>query len=129
MLLKDTEKNWKNVAANYHVASELDKAIYAYGRSADKADDGENYVKQAELLSDAYKYKDSVQVFNKALKKGKIDDVGKVHFRKGIAYLELKQFNNSIQSFGEATKYKKWKQRAGQYINYAKTQQSNAAKL
>ena len=128
-VVQDTEKNWKNIASNFHVASELDKAIAAYERSAKKSDSGENDIKQAELLSDSSKYKRSVEVFDRALKKGKIKDVGKVHFRKGIAYLELKQFNRSIASFGEALKYKKWKQRASQYLSYAKTQKANAAKL
>ena len=128
-VVEDTEKNWTNIASNFHVASELNKAIYAYSRSAAKSDTGLNDVKQAELLSDAYKYKQAIQVFDKALKKGKLEDVGKVHFRKGVAYLEMKQFNRSIASFGEALKYKRWKQRARQYLSYTKTQKANAAKL
>jgi len=128
-VVKDTEKNWKNVASNFHVASELGLAIKAYERSASKSSHGENDVKQAELLADSSKYKKAIQVFDKAIKKGGVKDLGKVYFRKGIAYLELKQFNSSIASFGKATKYKKWRRQAVQYTSYAKTQKKNAAKL
>ncbi len=128
-IVKDTVKNWDNIAANFHVASELDKAIDAYARSAAKADTGEYDVKQAELLSDRERYKKAVEVFNRALQKGKLKDVGKVHFRKGIAYLEMKQYNSSIAAFKEAQKYKKWKKQAGQYLKYANTRKANAAKL
>jgi len=128
-IVKDTVKNWDNIAANYHVASELDKAIEAYERSAAKADTGEYDVKQAELLSDRERYKKAVQVFDRALSKGKLKDVGKVHFRKGVAYLEMKQYNRSIASFREAQKYKKWKRQAEQYLKYANGRKANAAKL
>ena len=128
-IVKDTDKNWNNIAANFHMANELGKASEAYGRSAAKSSTGEYDVKQAEILSDSYKYKKSIAAFDRALKKGKVKDVGSVHFRKGIAYLELKQFSRSIASFGQAVKYKKWKQRASQYTSFAKTQKANAAKL
>ncbi len=128
-IVKDTEKNWNNVASNFHVASELDKAIEAYERSAAKSDTGEYDVKQAELLSDRERYKQAVQVFDRALSKGKLKDVGKVHFRKGVAYLEMKQYNRSIASFREAQKYKKWKKQAEQYLKYASGCKANAAKL
>jgi len=128
-LVEDTEKNWNNIAQNFHISSELDKAIYAYGRAAAKATDGEKHIKQAELLSDRYKYKKAIETFDKGLKKGGLKDIGKVHFRKGIAYLELKQFNSSIASFQEATKYKKWRRQAVQYSSHAKNRKKQAAKL
>ncbi len=128
-IVKDTDSNWNNIASNFHAANELDKAIEAYQRAAAKSETGEYDVKQAELLSDREKYKTAVQVFDRALSKGKIDDVGKVHFRKGVAYLEMKQYNSSIAAFREAQKYKKWKKQAQQYLRYANGQKANAAKL
>jgi len=128
-VVKSTEKNWKNVAQNYHIASELDKAIHAYGKSAKESSHGKNDIKQAELLADRYKYQKAIEAFDRGMKKGEIDDVGKVHFRKGIAYLELKQFNRSIASFEKATKYKKWRRQAVQYGSHAKNRKKQAAKL
>jgi len=128
-IVKDTEKNWKNIASNFHVASELDKAIEAYGRSAAKSDSGENNMKRAELLADREKYKAAIAGFNKALEKGDLKDEGKAHFRKGLAYLGLKQYNSAIASLNKATKYKRWRKGAVQWIGFVKNQQKNAAKL
>ena len=127
--VKDTEKNWKNIASNYHIASELDKAIAAYGRSAAKSDTGINDQKRAELLADRERYKEAIEGFNRALKKGKLKDEGKAHFRKGLAYLGLKQYNSAIKSLNKATKYKRWRKGAVQWIGFVKNQQKNAAKL
>jgi len=128
-VVKDTEKNWKNVASNFHVASELEKAIDAYAKSAAKTESGENDLKRAELLADLDKFKQAVAGFNKALEKGALKDPGKAHFRKALAYLGMKQYNSAISSLNKATKYKKWRRQSVQWASYVKTQKKNAAKL
>lgn len=127
-VVEDNEKNWKNVAQNFHIAQEIDKAVYAYGRAAAQASDGENQLKQGELLADDEQFKKALTKLDLALKKG-VKDEGKVHYRKGLAYLGLKQYNRAITHLGKATKYKKWRRRSVQWSGYAKTQKRNAAKL
>lgn len=128
-IVKDTEKNWNNIASNFHVAQELDKAIDAYGRAADKSKSGEKDLKRAELLADQEKYKKAIAGFDKALKKGSLKDAGRAHYRKGMAYFGMKQYNSAIASLQKATKYKKWRRRAVQWTGYVKTQKKQAAKL
>ncbi len=128
-IVKDTEKNWKAVASNYHVAAELNKAIDAYEKSAAKSENGENDLKRAELLADSGEYKRAIKGFDKALEKGGLKEPGKAHMRKGLAYLGLKQFNSAIASLDKATKYKKWRKQSVQWRSYTKTQKANAAKL
>jgi len=128
-VVKNTEKNWTNVAANYHVASEVQKAIDAYGESASKTASGKNDLKQAELLSDDNQYRKAIAAFDKALKKGSLKDSGKAHFRKGLAYIGLKQFDRAVQSLNKASKYKKWRKRSVQWTGYARSQKKNMAKL
>lgn len=128
-VVKDTEKNWKNIASNFHVASELKKAIHAYGKSADKASSGENDLKRAELLADDEQFKKAIAAFNTAISKGSLKDVGRAHFRKALAYLGLKQYNSAIGALDKASKYKKWRRQAVQWSGFAKNQKKNAAKL
>ena len=128
-VVDNTEKNWANVASNFHAANELDKAIDAYAKSAIKTDSGENDLKRAELLADTEQFKKAIAGFDTALKKGSLKEPGKVHFRKGLAYLGLKQYNSAIRSLGLATKYKKWSKQAVQWSGYAKNQKANADKL
>ena len=128
-LVKDTEKNWSNIASNFHVASELEKAIDAYARAAAKSDSGEKDLKRAELLADLDKFKEAIAGFNKALQKGSLKDPGKAHFRKGLAYLGMKQYNSALTALEKATKYKKWRKQSVQWASYVRNQKKNAAKL
>lgn len=128
-LVKDTEKNWTNVASNYHVASEMQKAIDAYGKSAAKTSSGKNDLKRGELLADSDQHKEAIAAFDRALQKGSLKDAGKAHFRKGLAYIGLKQFDKAVASLTEASKYKSWRKRSVQWSSYAKTQKKNMAKL
>jgi tetratricopeptide (TPR) repeat protein len=128
-VVKDTEKNWNNIASNFHVSQELKKAIVAYERAADKSETGEKDLKRAELLADLEEFKKAVAGFDKALQKGSLKDAGRAHYRKGMAYFGMKQYNSSIASLQKATKYKKWRKRAVQWTGYVKTQKKQAAKL
>ncbi|MFT6732484.1 MAG: tetratricopeptide (TPR) repeat protein [Polaribacter sp.] len=127
-VVEGTEKNWKNVGANFHIAQEINKSVYAYGKAGEKAKDGENELKQGELLADDEQFKKAIVKLDVAIKKG-VKDEGKVHYRKGLAYLGLKQYSRAITHLGNATKYKKWRKRSVQWSGYAKTQKKNAAKL
>ena len=128
-LVKGTENNWKNVASNYHVASELKKAIHAYGKSAEKTNSGENDLKRAELLADDEQFQKAIEGFNTAIKKGSLKDTGRAHFRKALAYIGLKQYNSAMGALDKASKYKKWRRQAVQWSGFAKNQKKNAAKL
>ena len=70
--------------------------------SAAKTKNGENDLKRAELLADTEKFKQAIAGFNTALEKGSLKDPGKAHFRKGLSYLGLKQYNSafSFVSYG-----------------------------
>ena len=90
---------------------------------------GEHDLKRAELLADTDQFKRAITGFSAAIKKGSLKDPGNAHFRKGLAYLGLKQYNSAISSLDKATKYKKWRKRAVQWKSYVKTQKTNSAKL
>lgn len=128
-LVEGTEKNWINIASNFHVASELNSAINAYGKSAAITKTGENDLKQAELLADNEEFKKAIAAFNTALKKGSLKDTGRAHFRKALAYLGLKQYNSAIGALDKASKYKKWRRQAVQWSGFAKNQKKSASKL
>jgi len=128
-VVKDNEKNWTNVAANFHVASETQKAIDAYTKSANQTASGKNDMKRGELLADSDQFSKAISAFNKALEKGSLKDEGKAHFRKGLAYLGMKKYDRAVSSLNKASKYKKWRKRSVQWSSYARTQKKNAAKL
>jgi len=127
--VKDNDKNWKDIASNFHVAGELKQAIIAYGRSADKSNSGEMDLKRAELLADDGSFKQAVVGFDKALQKGSLEDPGKAYFRKGLAQYELKKYQQAIRSLLQAKKYSKWRSKSNQWKNYIKGIKERVASL
>lgn len=123
-LVKPEEKNWKAIAANYRVSKEIDKAIVAYGRTAELADDGEEYLTQADLYSEKEKWRDVIKSLDKALNKG-VKDTGRIYFTKGSAQASLGQCKTAIKTLESATKYKKWRKRANAWISYVKDREKH----
>ncbi len=123
-IVKPEESNLRNVASNYLVSKETDKAIAAYGRTAEVAKDGEHYLTQADLYAEKEEWRNAIKALNKALDKG-VDDEGRVLFTKGSAQASLGQCKSSLVSLEGATKYKKWRQRANAWISYVKDKQKH----
>jgi len=123
-LVKPEVKNWKSIAANYRVSKETDKAIVAYGKTAEVDKDGEEFVTQAELYLEKDKYRDSIKALDKALSKG-VKDKGRVLFTKGSAQANLGQCKSAIRTLEDATKYKRWRPRANAWIAYVKDREKN----
>ena len=118
-VVKPEEKNWKSIAANYRVSKEIDKAIVAYGKTADLSEDGEEYLTQADLYLEKEDWRDSITALNNALKKG-VKDTGRVYYTRGSAQANLGQCKSAISSLESATKYKKWRKRANAWISFVK---------
>ncbi|TQV75444.1 tetratricopeptide repeat protein [Aliikangiella marina] len=123
-LVKPEVKNWKSIAANYRVSKEVDKAIVAYGKTAEADKDGEEFVTQAELYLEKESYRDSIKALDKALAKG-VKDKGRVLFTKGSAQANLGQCKTAIRTLEDATKYKNWRKRANAWIAYVKDREKN----
>lgn len=123
-LVKPEVKNWKSIATNYRVSKEAEKAIVAYGKTAELDKDGEEYVTQAEMYLEKDKYRDSIKSLDKALAKG-VKDKGRVLFTKGSAQANLGQCKSALRTLEDATKYKSWRPRANAWISYVKDREKN----
>ncbi|WP_196137414.1 tetratricopeptide repeat protein [Aliikangiella sp. G2MR2-5] len=119
-LVKSEKKIWQAIANNYHISNEISKAIVAFGKTGELSDTGESYLKQAELLTDEERWGDAVAAYDKALQKGKLDDPGRAHFRKGVALISMGRCDSGMSVLETASKYKKYRQRASQWTDFAK---------
>lgn len=117
-IVKPEENNWKNVANNYRYSNELDKAIIAYGRTAEVADSGEYYLSQGELYMEKEGWKSAISALTKAIRKGKLDDKGRAYYRKGIALGSSGKCSDSIKALRQAAKFKLWSKPAKQGIAF-----------
>jgi len=126
-VVEGEKKNWIAVAQNYHVSNELEKAIDAYGTTAEISDVGSEYLKQAEILTDEDRHREAVVAFDKALKKGGLDneEKGRAYFRKGTTLVNMGSCDAGIGVLEQAKKFKKFRRQADQWISHANVQKRN----
>jgi tetratricopeptide (TPR) repeat protein len=118
-VVEKTEANWRNVAQNYQAANEVDKAIEAWGKTAELSKDGKAYERQAQLYNEKDEWRKAISALNKALAKGNIDNPGLAYMNKGIAEINLKQCTQGIKTLRQASKYKSVRKQAVAWIGYA----------
>ncbi|MCO7225437.1 tetratricopeptide repeat protein [Pleionea sp. CnH1-48] len=117
-VVESNEKNWKNVASNFHVAQEIDKSIYAYKKAAEYVDNGRHDLKQAQLYGEAEKWKLAVKAYDKALQRGGLKDPGEAYFGKADALYNDGNFPGAISAFEQAAKYKNFKKNSNRWISF-----------
>ncbi len=120
-LVESDKKNWGAVAQNYHISNELEKAVKAYGKTAELSETGTEYLKQAEILSDDEQYKEAITAFDKALEKGglKTEEQGRAYFRKGTTLVNMGRCDAGMNVLEQAQKFKKFRRQAEQWVIFA----------
>ncbi|NVK89398.1 MAG: hypothetical protein HWE13_14775 [Gammaproteobacteria bacterium] len=128
-LVEATELNWKNVGQNYHAANELSDAIKAFGEADKFVNSGEYLVKQGLLYSLKDEWNSAVRSYDRALAKGKLENVGKVVYDKGIALYYAGNFDAAIETLRQAEKYDDMKKRAARWASYVETRKQTLEEI
>ena len=130
-VIKETEKNLKLLADSWRMAQEVDRAIPVLEKAAKMSKDGKAYV----LLGNLYLSEDKIQLavdsIKKGLKKGKVENISKVHLTLGQAYFELQKFEDAKKEFRIAArdKDKKTKTTANNWIKYTENEEVRVKNL
>lgn len=126
-LLKKVEPSPKNLEILgdcWLRAEETKKAVQAYEQSALSAEDGKLFFKLGRIYLSQQNWKAAALNLTKALKKGGIKRLENLYISIGIAYINLKKYQEAIQSFEQviATEAKGQHIKiARQWINYAQS--------
>ena len=125
-VIERTERNLETLAVAWQQAKEPGKAIPVLLEVGKMAKSGNHYGQLTGVYLDLKRPKDAIEIGKKALKKGKftrgID--GEVHINMGIAYFDLKQYTNAIESFEKASKIKKHAKFARGWLRYAQNEKA-----
>ena len=109
--------NAKLLATAWVQSRDADKAVPALGQAAKLADDGELYVRLAQVELERENWKEAVAASEKALKKG-VKSRGQVHLLVGIAEVRAGNDSKAIKAFERAKKDESTRRAAMGWIKF-----------
>ncbi|MDX1454291.1 MAG: hypothetical protein R3217_02435 [Gammaproteobacteria bacterium] len=124
--VEGTKKNFELLSTAWIQAREYEKGIDALGRAAALADDGELYLRQAQLYMNVIDHEGARVAAMKALEKGGLEDKqkGQAWLIRGSASAELKRFSDAEEAFNKARGYQETRRIATSWLEFIRTEQS-----
>jgi len=120
-LVKAEEKSWKQAGGAWQLARENKKAITAYTKAGDFAEDGENEVRIGVLYSEKEDWKNAIKFYRKAISKGNLGkSEGRTYMNLGIALFNSGNPRDAIDELKKAQKFNGTKRNASQWLNYVR---------
>ncbi|MBL4856459.1 MAG: tetratricopeptide repeat protein [Idiomarina sp.] len=114
--------NLKFVAQAYTQAKENEKAISAYMKASEKVEHGNFAAQIAQLYLALDNNEKAVEYAKQAFSKGELDNEGNLYLAEGMALLNLKRYEQAIESFEQAAEIEGAERSAKQWLKYAKSQ-------
>ena len=120
--VKADQKNYEWLGDLWTQAEEIELAVGAYEKSSKKAaDNGNVFVKLGQIYLSQEKWLKAVDSIKKGLSVGKITLPDRAYFQIGLAYYNLKEYNQSLKAFQKAEELEgEYEIPAGQWIRQAK---------
>jgi tetratricopeptide (TPR) repeat protein len=115
-----TKKNWTITADAWYAAEEMEKALVAYAKAGEVAEDGEIDLRRAYILVDMERWAEAAQAVNSALEKGGFSDkkTGDAYVIQGMSEFNLGNYDKASTAWGRASKYPRAKKSAEQWMNH-----------
>ncbi len=106
-VIEKSQKNIETLGNTWAQANQHDKAIPVLEQAAKLSDKGLLFARLAGVYFDAGDYKKAATATKKAAQKGGLKNPGNNYLLMGMAYSNLKQYENALQAFRQAKKTKK----------------------
>ncbi|MGI9229528.1 MAG: tetratricopeptide repeat protein [Gammaproteobacteria bacterium] len=118
---KKIEQNIRNLrllSQAWLLAQESKRSIPPLKQAANLSKDGDLNVRLAQAYMNLDSYKEAVASLDDAFKKGDLKDEGQAYIMQGLAQFELQKFDAAIRAFKVATKDKKNRKTAENWLQY-----------
>jgi tetratricopeptide (TPR) repeat protein len=122
-------RNLRLLSQAWLQAQESEKAIDPLKRAADLSKDGDLDVRLAQAYLNLDKYKDAIAALETGLKKGGVKRRDTANIMLGLANFELQRFNSSIKAFTNASKDKRSKKTATQWLGHVRNEKARKKQL
>jgi len=122
-------RNLRLLSQAWLQAQESEKAIDPLKRAADLSKDGDLDVRLAQAYLNLDKYKEAIAALETGLKKGGVKRRDTANVMLGLANFELQRFNASIKAFTNASKDKRSKKTATQWLGHVRNEKARKKQL
>lgn len=125
-IVEADSKNWTMVADAWYAAEELEKALNAYQKAGVASTNGEIDLRRGYILVDQERWDLAIEALEAALEKGGINDrkSGEAYVLLGMSYFSVENWSKASTAWGRATKYKKSRKAAQQWMNHMKDERA-----
>ncbi|MEX0900905.1 MAG: hypothetical protein WD081_09490 [Gammaproteobacteria bacterium] len=121
-IVEPTKENWELLSQSYQMAQENGRAIAALQKAAALSDDGELYVREAQLHAAEDNWAGVQRASQNAVDKGGLKNPGRAWMMIGMAAYERDEHAAALRAMREATKHEDSRRGAQQWINYINNQ-------
>lgn len=122
-LSEKTQRNLELQATAFTNSKDYAKAVKPLAAAAEMSDDGNLYMRLANIYLTLDNYQEAATSIDKALEKGGLTRPDQSSLLQGQAYLALEQFDKARASFREAAKDKRSAQMASQLLQYTDSEE------
>lgn len=122
-------RNLRLLSQAWLQAQESERAIAPLKEAARISKDGDLDVRLGQAYLNLDRYKDAVKAIETGLKKGGVKRKDTANIMLGLANFELQRFNSSVKAFEAASKDKRSRKTAIQWIEHAKGERDRKKQL
>jgi tetratricopeptide (TPR) repeat protein len=123
-IIAEDPEHWELLGDSWLHAREYDRALDPLRRAAALSEDGNLYVRIAQVHLERDESKQALEALEKGLSKGDLDDPGNAYLLLGITHIGTKRFAAARDAFAKAGKYEKSRKAARGWIKHVERQEA-----
>jgi uncharacterized protein HemY len=123
-IVADSSKSWQLLADSWLAARERDEALPPMRKAAELAENGNVYVRLAQILIDREEWGEARGALEKALAKGDLDHPGHAQLFLGIALANEQQWDRAERAFAAAQQDQATEKAAEYWLNQVAAKRS-----
>lgn len=128
-LIEDKSKNYELAGSAWRQARETAKSIPMMEKAAAKSEEGELYTRLGNVYLDGDQFDKAVTAIEKGLAKGGVKRADQAQLTLGMAYFNLGNYGEARKAFRAASKDKRSKQYASQWLKYIQSEEDRQSQL
>ncbi|MBL4659440.1 MAG: hypothetical protein JKY19_03720 [Alcanivoracaceae bacterium] len=127
-VIKPSFKRWDDLGKIWYTAAEMENALYAYNEASKLSTDGKIDFQRAYIYFDREEWNKAKQALSAAIEKGGLKEskIGNAWLLLGMAESEMGNTRGAIRALKSASKYKKTRNSAVQWIDHLEKQAKKA---